>query len=317
MNAFEYAAPSTTAEATDLLKNTNGLAVVMAGGTDLVTSLKQRIVSPVRVVSLRNVEELKGIDTAPEMVTVGAMTTLSEFVANATVQKHFPALVKAAQGVASPQLMSVGTVGGDLCQRPRCWYYRNGLGLVSGSALVESGDNRYHAIFGNEGAAKFVHPSSLAPALTALGAVAVVNGTRDVPLAEFFKVPSSDDDSETVLQPGEILTHVRIPFNGVRNGIYEVRHRQILDWPYAAAAVAFGESGGRATGVSVVLGHVAPVPWVSIAAAKALEGQAITEETAAACGEAAAEGAKPMSKNGYKVQLVKVSVKRAILAAMA
>ena len=324
MKSFEYAAPKTLKEAAALLSDKWGETEILAGGTDLVTSLKQHITEPKRVVSLRNISEIKGIEIEKKDVRIGAMTTLAELAEDKNIKEHFPSLVTAAIGVGSPQLMSVGTVGGDLCQRPRCWYYRNGFGLFAkheGASLVREGENRYHAIFSNDGSALFVNPSSFGPALIALGATIAVSGpkgkTRKVPAEKFFQTPKTESDRETSLKPNEILTSIFIPIKGLRNATYEVRHRHGLDWPYVTATVAFQIKAGTASDARVVLGHVAPVPWHSAGASKGLNGAKVDAASAAKCGEAAAQGAKPLSKNGYKVQLVKAAVKRAVLAAAA
>jgi len=321
MKSFEYAAPRNLKEATELLAAKWGETEILAGGTDLITCLKQGLTAPNRVVSLRNIAELKGIKSEGGELRIGATTTLAELIANKTVAENFPALVTAAKGIGATQMLAVGTVGGDLCQRPRCWFYRNGLGLLAqegGASLVTDGDNRYHAIFGNDGAAKFVSASSLGPALIALGASLVVTGpdgkTRKVPAADFFQTPKSENDRETVLKPNEILSEISIPLKGLKNATYEVRHRHGLDWPYVSATVAFQLKGGAASDAMVVLGHVAPVPWAAASAARALSGK-VDATLAAKCGDAAASGAKPLSGNGYKVQLVKAAVKRAVLAA--
>jgi xanthine dehydrogenase YagS FAD-binding subunit len=322
MNSFAYAAPKTVPEAVALLGNEWGRTEVMAGGTDLVTCLKQAITSPERVVSLKHIKELKGIRSKSGQLMVGSTTTLAELIENADVKKNFPALVTAAQGVGSAQLLHAGTVGGDLCQRPRCWYFRNGFGLLArdgDTSLAREGDNRYHAVFGNDGPALFVSPSSLGPALVALGAEMTIAGaggkTRRVAAAEFFRAPKSDKERETALQPNEILTEISIPMKGLKNATYEVRHRHGLDWPYATASVAFAWKGGSASDAQVVLGHVAPLPWRSPGAGASLNNAAVNEGVAVRCGEAAAQGATPLSGNAYKVQMVKVAVKRAVLAA--
>jgi len=323
MKSFEYAAPKTLKEASALLGEKWGETEILAGGTDLVTSLKQHLASPGRLVSLRNIADLKGIEIEAKSVRVGAMTTLGELAENKAIKEHFRSLVIAAQSVGSPQLMSVGTVGGDLCQRPRCWYYRNGLGSTAKerATLVREGDNRYHAIFATDGPALFVSASSLGPALVALDATLVVVGPKEkkrkVSAAEFFQTPKDENERETALKPNEILAEIEIPLRGLRNGTYEVRHRHGLDWPYVTASVAFESKAGMASGARVVLGHVAPVPWMASAAAKALNGARIDEASAAKCGDAATQGAKPLGKNGYKVQLAKAAVKRAVLAAAA
>jgi len=321
MKSFEYAAPQNLKDATALLEDAWGKTEILAGGTDLVTSLKQEITAPNRVVSLKNISELKGIHSEKDGVRIGAMTTLGEVAAHPEVQQHFPALVTAIKGIGSPQILAAGTVGGDLCQRPRCWYFRNGFGLFGkdgGTSLVPGGENRYHAIFGNDGPALFVSASSIGPVLMALDATVTATGpkgkTRKIDAANFFYTPTNENERETVLKPNEILTEIFIPMKGLKNAAYEVRHRHGLDWPYVAAAVAFQLKNGSATDARVVLGHVAPVPWPAPKAGKVLTVAKIDATSAAACGEAAAQGAKPLSGNGYKVQLVKTAVKRAILA---
>jgi len=324
MNSFEYAAPKTLKEAVSLLSDTWGRTEILAGGTDLVTSLKQQVTKPNRVVSLRNIKELSGINDKRGGVAVGATTTLAELIENKDIKKEFPSLVTAVEGIGSPQILSVGTVGGDLCQRPRCWYFRNGHGLLAKhgeTSLARDGENRYHAIFGNDGPALFVNPSSLGPALVALEAVFTLTGPgtmeRTVPAADFFRTPKGESERETVLKPNEILASIFIPTKGLKNATYEVRHRHGFDWPYVTASVAFAVKAGAVSEARVVLGHVAPVPWLAAGAGSALVKTAVGETAAAKCGDAAAQGAKPLSGNAYKVQMVKTAVKRAVLAAAA
>ena len=322
MNRFEYASPSTLAEALALLADTWGQTEILAGGTDLITSLKQNLTTPRRVVSLKAVSDLKNIETRSDEVRIGAMTSLADLSAHPAIRRHFPALIEAVAGIAGPQIAAMGTVAGDLCQRPRCWYYRQGFGLLAqreGSSLVPDGDNRYHAIYANKGPAYFVSPSSLAPGLIALGATLTLTGPnlkrREVKCQAFFRVPKAPGERENELRPNEIMTEINIPLRGLRNSTYEVRYRKSLDWPLVTASVALDYSGSVARRPRVVLGHVAPVPWVSDQAATLLDGKSIDESVAAQCGEAAARGATPLTRNGYKVQLVKVAVKRALLAA--
>jgi xanthine dehydrogenase YagS FAD-binding subunit len=324
MKSFEYSAPKTVKEATALLSDNWGETEILAGGTDLVTSLKQELTSPKRVVSLKNVSDLRGIKADSKTLRIGAMTTLGELAANKDVQKHFPALVTAARNVSSPQILAHGTVGGDLCQRPRCWFYRNGFGLLGkngDTSQVKDGDNRYHAIFATNGPALFVNASSLAPGLIALGATFNVEGPngkkRQIAAADFFQAPKTEREREYTLKANEVLTEITVPLKGMKNATYEIRHRQGLDWPYVTASVAFNEKNGAVIDPQVVLGHVAATPWVAASAAKALNNMALNEDSAAKCAEAAVEGAKPLSRNGYKIQLSKTAVKRALLAARA
>ena len=323
MEAFEYAAPKTLHEAVGLLGASWSDAQILAGGTDLVSAMKDRIETPKRVVSLRHLEELRRVEfSSSSGLRIGALATIHDLLDSKEVQENFPGLIQAADGIRSEQIRAMGTVGGELLQRPRCWYYRNGFGLLAeykSKPLVPEGDNRYHAIFGNSGPAYFVSPSSLAPMLICLQAKARLHGpdgNREVELSKFFVTPTSAGEREHDIKPNEILTEIVVPHHpGVHMGVYEVRQKEALDWPLAAAAVALHMSGNTISNSAVVLGHVAPVPWPSPDAEEALNGKNASEETAEAAGKAAVSKATPLSKNGYKVQLTQVAVKRAILAA--
>ena len=323
MEAFEYARPKSIQEAIKLLTGTEEGARALAGGTDLISLMKDGSRESPRLVSLQHLNELKGISFRGESgLRLGAGVTLDELIENAEVRSHYPALVQAAEGVRSPQIRSTGTVGGDLCQRPRCWYYRAGYGLLAvykGKPLVPDGDNRYHAILGNSGPAYFVSPSSLAPILIALDAKVRLHGpqgARELSVQDFFVTPKSDMESEHALQPGEIVTEILVPHPGdVKMAIYEVRQKEALDWPLAAAAVVLKIDGGSVQSARVVLGHVAPVPWPSPEAEEALKGKSVSEDVAWEAGKAALSKATPLSRNAYKVQLARVAVKRAILRA--
>ena len=212
-------------------------------------------------------------------------------------------------------------MGGDLLQRPRCWYFRNGYGLLGkdskGKSLVPEGENQYHAILGNKGPAYFVNASSLAPALIALGASVTLvgpDGEREVDVEKLYQTPKSDRDRETTIKANEILTMIKVPAGG-SNATYEVRQRQLMDWPLAAASVSLTMSGGTVESARVVLGHVAPTPWRSSEAERVLTGKSVSEDVAMQAGKAAVAAATPLSRNKHKVQLASVAVKRAILKA--
>jgi xanthine dehydrogenase YagS FAD-binding subunit len=217
----------------------------------------------------------------------------------------------------------MATLGGNLCQRPRCWYFRNGLGLLpkdeSGKDPVTDGDHRYHAILGNSGAAKFVSPSTIAPVLIAYGAKIHLEGPkgkRDLPLEKFFVAPKAEGEREHDLRPNEVVTEIIVPpASGWKVAHYEVRQKAAFDWPLAVAAVALKTSGSTVQASRVVLGHVAPTPWPSPEAEAALKGQSVSEDNAQKAGAAAVRNAKPLSQNAYKVKLAQVAVKRAILKA--
>jgi xanthine dehydrogenase YagS FAD-binding subunit len=285
--------------------------------------MKDGAAAPTRLVSIKAIPDLGGIkDLGAQGIRIGALVTIDEFMNHPVVKANYPALIQAADGIRSPQIQSVGTVVGDLCQRPRCWYFRTGFGLLAmkdGKSMVPEGDNRYHAILGNSGPAYFVSPSILAPALIALGAklsIQGASGSRQVAVADFFKVPASEGELEHDLAAKEIVTEIVIPpAAGKKSASYEVRQKEALDWPLTAAAVALEMDGNTVKAAKVVLGHVAPKPWVADAAASALVGKAVSEATATAAGEAAVQGAKALSKNAYKIALAQVTVKRAVLRA--
>jgi xanthine dehydrogenase YagS FAD-binding subunit len=323
MNQFEYASPTTKQQAVELLGKAWGETEVLAGGTDLVSLMKDYIVTPKRVINIKGIAELRGITvTRNGGARIGALASIEDLIDK--LGGGYGAITDAAKGITSPQIRNMGTVGGDLCQRPRCWYYRAGFGLLargeSGEPLVPNGDNRYHAILGNDGDAKFVNPSSLAPALIALAAKIKVfgpNGVREIEADKFFVTPKSADEREYQLAPNEIVTEINIPGTiGVRSATYEVRQKEALDWPLAAASVAMKlDAGKKVSAARIALGHVAPIPWNATEAAAYLNGKTVTEEVAAEAGRLALANAKALGRNAYKIQLARVAVKRAILQA--
>jgi xanthine dehydrogenase YagS FAD-binding subunit len=321
MQAFEYASPTTLAEAFALLGPSADGAQILAGGTDQISLMKEYIHTPKRVVNIKSIRDLGGIGPKNEGFRIGPTVTLDELVNSTLVRSEYPSIHAAAAGITSPQIRNMGTVGGDLCQRPRCWYFRNGYGLFAikdGKSLVPDGENKYHAIFGG-GPAYFVSASSLGPALIALNAEVIVRssrGTRKVSVEKFFVIPKDEQTREVDLRPDEIVTEILIPTAvGMKDATYEVRQKEALDWPLATASVALRLEAGKVRQARIVLGHVAPVPWIADDAAKSLVGQVIDAASAEKAGAAAVAGAQPLSQNGYKVQLAKVAVKRALLAA--
>jgi xanthine dehydrogenase YagS FAD-binding subunit len=323
MKNFQYFRPTTTEAAVGLLENRWGNTELLAGGTDLLDLQKEYISQPARVVSLGGVGGLGTIAVADKTVTIGAGVKLADIAAHAQLRQLFPALTSAAGEIAGPQVRNMGTLGGNLCQRNRCWYFRDEHSncLIKGGprCFAQDGENKYHAIFTQGHPCVIVHPSTLAPVLIALGASVDILGPkarRTVEVARLFRVPTAAEREHTVA-PNEMVVSVSIPRSGLNNAHYEVRQKQSSDWPLVQAVVAFqgGRSGANATGVKIVLGHVAPTPHLAEAAATSLNNQAITEARATAAGRAATEGAKPLSQNGYKLRLVEVAVKRAILLA--
>jgi xanthine dehydrogenase YagS FAD-binding subunit len=322
MEAFEFAQPGSAHEVVKLLAAKPDSSEVLAGGSDLLARMKDSISAPARVVGLRNAHDLGGLTYQPARgLRIGAMVTLDELGANADVKRHYPGLVQAAENAGSPQIRNVGTVGGNLCQRPRCWYYRAGFGLLAmqdGKSLVPNGENRYHAIFGNSGPAYFVAPSNLAPMLIALGAKVRLlgpQGSRELPLEKFFVIPQAEGEREHDIKPTEIVTEVIVPPSQGPSAFYEVRQKAQFDWPLATAGVMLRMSGRTISSARVVLGQVAPIPWPSPEAEQALAGKAVSEGVADSAGLAAVQKATPLSHNAYKVTLARVAVKRAVLHA--
>ncbi|MBI2477640.1 MAG: FAD binding domain-containing protein, partial [Planctomycetia bacterium] len=282
--------------------------------------MKKMIVTPERVVNIMEVPTLKSIDELPDgSVSIGAAVTLDDILAHPYLDMY-PAIKQAIRGISSMQLQAQGTLGGEVCQRPRCWFYRNGDGLLSQG--VAAGANEFHAILGNSGPAKFVNSSRIAPALIALDAQLRVLGPDEdaeqfIPVAEFFRSPQREGQREHVLASNQFVTHIVLPpIAGRTCATYEVRHGEGPDYPLAAAAAALRLNGfGIVQDANVVLGQVAPMPWISQEAIAVLRGRKVDAALAEAAGEAAVSRATPLSQNEYKVQLAKVAVKRAILLA--
>ena len=293
--------------------------VPMAGGMDLLGLMKDYIVSPDRVVSIKGLDQT--IAAGDGGLKIGAAVKIADLAEHAAARKMFPALVTAAEAVGTPQIRNMGTVGGNIMQRPRCWYFRNEefncLKKGGSRCFAVEGENQFHAIFG-DGPCHIVHPSSLAVPVIAYGGrfrVVGPNGAREIDAGEFFQMPNANLYGENVLQPNEIITHVILPAPGQKSASYEVRFKQSHDWPLAAASVNLVMSGATVKSARIVMGAAAPIPWRVQAAERVLAGKAITEAIATEAANAAVAGARPMSGNNYKIQIAKTAVRRAILAA--
>ncbi|HKI06337.1 MAG TPA: FAD binding domain-containing protein [Thermoanaerobaculia bacterium] len=324
MQSFEYANPGTREQAVRLLGTEPGRAAPLAGGSDLLALMKDGVEAPKRLVNLKSIGGLTGVRSEKGAgLRIGALTTLDALAADAAMAFEHPAVAAAAGRLAGPQIRNVATVGGNLCQRPRCWYYRNGFGLLAlkdGKSMVTEGDNRYHAILGNEGPAYFVQPSTLAPLLVALGAQVILfgpQGERRVDLEKLYRIPRKEGEREHDLLPGELITELLLPppAAGRKVASYEVRQRETLDWSLATASVVLEMDGGTVNRARIVLGQVAPIPWVATEAEELLKGKSIDAALAGKAGEAAVQKARALSHNRYKIQLARIAVKRALLTA--
>jgi len=323
MRAFSYASPTRKEEVAPLLGASWGETEILAGGSDLLSLMKDDITTPKRLVNIKQVAGMHAISNEAGTLHMGALVTLDQISGASQIKQHHPMLAQGTGEAASPQIRNVATIGGNLCQRPRCWYFRTGHGLLAldknGKSMVLQGDNRYHAILGNDGPAYFVSPSTIAPILIAYNArlrILGPRGQRELPLEKFFVIPKAESEREHDLQPNEFITDVIVPpAPGVRAGHYEVRQKEAFDWPYATAAVALKMNGRTIESARVVLSHVAPIPWLSPEAAEALKGKAITQATAEEAAKAALSKAKSLGHNSAKIHLARVAVKRAILKA--
>ncbi|MBN2326592.1 MAG: xanthine dehydrogenase family protein subunit M [Candidatus Omnitrophica bacterium] len=319
MNKFEFAVADSIQTALEELNEHPAAAKVHAGGVDLVGELKHYTAQPDIVVDISEIPDLKWIADDAEGTTIGASVKLIDVIRHEAVSKKHAALQEAASVVGSPQIRNMGTIGGNLCQRPRCWYYRDEayhcLKKGGDECFSVAGRNRNHCILGG-GPCYIVHPSDCAPALIALNAsVALqsVKGKRELPLEDFFILPESDATRENVLQPGEILTYIHIPAHAGKSAYIKFREKEGFDWALSACAAALEFSGKTCRSARVVLGGVAPIPWRVRSVESYLQGKEITEETARRAGEMAVEDAMPLAENANKVLLTKAIVKQALL----
>jgi xanthine dehydrogenase YagS FAD-binding subunit len=290
------------------------------GGSDLLALVKERVVSPDVIVSLKPIKGFDRVAAEGGGLTIGGLITLDALSRDPAVRRQYGVLAEAAESVATPQIRNVGTLAGNLCQRPWCWYYRNGFACFKAGGnqcFSVAGENQFHAIFGG-GPSYIVHPSDTAPALVALDAafrIAGPSGERTVPAADFFVLPRQNAAAENVLANDELLTSVRIPEPraGMRSVYEKVLDREAWTHAVVSAAIVLQMEGSICRSARVVLGGVAPIPWRLPEVERVLTGQAITEDVAARAGEIAIAGARPLAKNAYKLPLTKNLVRRTIL----
>ncbi|HSK64325.1 MAG TPA: xanthine dehydrogenase family protein subunit M [Pyrinomonadaceae bacterium] len=330
MKTFEWTNPRTIDEAVKLLRVAAGGDIdeaprPIAGGQDLLTTMKDYTSRPARLVNLKHIRGLDRITLNARGLTIGALVTLTELEEHSGVRRNFPGLSEAAHSIATPQIRNLGTVGGNLCQRPRCWYFRleEVVCLKKGGSecYAASGENKYNAILGG-GPSFIVHPSDLAPMLLALGARVTVSGAagkRDIPLDKFFTLPSEGDiRRENVLQNDDIITEIFVPASPLakQSTYLKFKERESLDFALASVAAAVQLAPDRSVrDVRIVLGGVAPVPWRVPAAEKFRVGKQLNANVLAEAGKLALAEAQPLEKNAYKVPLTQTLVRRALAKA--
>jgi xanthine dehydrogenase YagS FAD-binding subunit len=322
MREFKIAEPRTADEVAALLADTTETAALLAGGTDLLDGLKSGVAKAGLLVDLRGVAGLAGLTPEKGGLRIGAMTRIVELAENEGIAKDYPSLKEAALSLATPQLRNVGTVGGNLCQRPRCWYYRDPdvVCLKKGghNCYAFQGRNKYHAICGGS-PCYIVFPSDLAPVLIGLGATATigtVKGDRTVPLEAFYALPIVDVTRETVLGRGEFLKSVWVPAPaaGQRAAYVKLKERGTWDFALVSAAVTGVVKDGTLASVSIVMGGIAPVPWREKKAEDVLRGQPVTEALIRRAADRVLGDPTPLRENLYKADLVFAALKRAVLA---
>jgi xanthine dehydrogenase YagS FAD-binding subunit len=317
---FSYRRPASIKEATAAASRPE--ARILAGGTDLLGCLRDGVFQANRLVSINGIKDLTGIrPRAGGGLRIGALTTLTEIAGNQQILDRYPVLAQAAAAVGSPQLRNQGTLGGNLCQRPRCWYFRGDFHCLrkgGDTCFAAAGQNQLHCIFGGY-ECFMVHPSDTAPALVALDAKVSVTGrrgARQMPLASFFVLPKASLVKENVLEPGDVVTEVLLeaPPSGARGAYRKVRDRASFDFALAGAAIVLAMAEGKVRTARVVLSGVAPVPWRSAEAEQALVGKPLDAATAEAAAAAAVKAAVPLAENGYKVPLVRGILEETLIA---
>ncbi len=327
MKLFDHVSAASAGEAAGLLAHapTNEATAprIIAGGTDLLTLMKADILAPARLIDLKPARALRYLRFELDgTLRIGALATLADIERDAEVARRLPILPQSVRDAATPQLRAMATVGGNLLQRPRCWYFRGDFScwLKGGTdCYAWGGENKYHAILG-ESPCVAVHPSDLAPALIALGAEVVIEGaggTCTLPVEQLFAAPTADERVEYRLQPGEVIVEIRVPAQpDGANGVY-LKAMDRHGWAFALTSVAAQVAlrDGKVEQARLVLGGVANVPWRVRDAEALLAGQALTPELAAQAAEAAVAGAHPLSHNGYKVPMVRELARRALLQA--
>ena len=322
MKKFAHFNASTVEEAVTLLKRYQGRANLIAGGTDILGKMKDRIlpVYPEALINLKTVPGLDCIEKDEGTLKIGALATLEDIAHNSIVKKKYAALAEAARRTASPHLREMGTLGGNICQDIRCWYYRHAenrfpcLRKGGGRCYALAGDTRYHSIFGGsvEEGCIAVHPSDTAPALIALNGK-IKTSQRTINADDFFQVEVS---KTTVLDKDEIVTEIQVPepVDRTKNAFFKFALRKSIDFPIVNCAAMITSSGGKVEAARVCLNAVYVKPYRAFKAEEAMVGKEINEATAEAAGDAAVADAKPLADNQYMVQISKVMVKRALLA---
>ncbi len=325
MDTFSYVNATSLKQVTSLLSDSEwGEVMLIAGGTDLLSELKEYIETPKTLINLKTLPGMDSISSDTSGLKIGALTTVAEIAMHPTIQQHYTVLAQAAASVATPQIRNVGTLGGNLCQRPRCWYYRdetvNCLKKGGDICYAVDGLSKYHAILGGD-PVYIVHPSDIAPALIALNATLKItgpDGDKTMKVEEFFTLPSANPFRENVLEPNEIVVEVEVPKPkpNTKSLYLKAREKGAPDFALASVAGVFEMNGKTCQSANVVLGGVAPAPWRSAEAETVLTGKTINDSISMKAGEEAVKDAQPLADNEYKVTLTQNLISRAAMMAV-
>ena len=325
MNNFAFVDCTTVDQVLGQLGDSSSGAVIKAGGIDLLDLMKDDIAAPSKLVNIRNVASLRGITVSPEGLHLGPLSTLTELSVHPEIRRSYQALSDAAGHAATPQVRNMATLGGNLMQRPRCWYFRStdfDCKKKSGSnddCHAHTGENQYHAVM-NNGTCAMVHPSSTAVPLLAMHArveLTSKRGKRMVAMSDFYVPPEKSLINETVVQSGEVITSIFVPKPepGTRSAYQKYGEKESFDWPLADAGVVLVMDGAQCRKAIIALGVAAPTPIRCLDAEAILTGKPITEATAREAAKAAMAKATPLPQNGFKTQLFQTAIYRTVLLA--
>jgi xanthine dehydrogenase YagS FAD-binding subunit len=320
MQTFKYVQPKSLSDAAGISEKEGDAAVLFAGGTDVLGLVKNDIISPSKVINLKSMPGLDKIKpTGRAGLKIGALTTVNEIAEYPVIMKKFAVLSEAAKEVASPQLRNVATIGGNICQRPRCWYYRKEFDCIrKGGEICYAigGENKYHCVVGG-GPCYIVHPSDIAGALVALNAeFTITNGKdlRNVSADKFFVLPEQNSLQENILKPGEILTEIFIPeLSPTASSSYiKFTERNVWDFAIVSVAAIVNKSGNKINSAKIVFGGVAPIPWIDENLNSMLIGMEFSDNSIETALDNTLEEAEPMEKNHYKIPLARNLVKKVL-----
>lgn len=322
MRNFKIAQPQSIGQVTSFLSENRDRCFVMAGGTDLLDEIKNETVAPEVIIDFASIPDLSYIKREDDRVKIGALTRIADLADNSIIQEEYQGLHKAALSIASPQLRNVGTVGGNLCQRPRCWYYRDPQVICrkkgGSQCFALRGRNKYHAILGG-GICHIVYPSDLAPAFISWGAeISISSSKKDksLPLEDFYILPRVNVRKENVLEPDEVVKEIVIPLarRGEKSTYFKLKERGTWDFALVSAAVKGRIYQDVFEDIKIVLGGVAPIPWRLRKAEEYIKGKKVTESLVKQAAKEALKESSPLDENGYKKDLAEAVLCKAILS---